>query len=97
MTTTETDTVLVQPPQPPTVITPPAPPSLGCDIMPQCFPEVAEPVLAKCDERRLSDEGKRARRQLVRLLVGGVDYDEYNAAMDALAEVELGCSKGSEG
>jgi hypothetical protein len=52
-------------------------------------------VLANCDESRLSDDGKRARRELVRFLDEGVDYDdheEYEAASDTLANVEAAYS-----
>jgi hypothetical protein len=75
------------------------PPSLGCDVVAQCAPQLAQDTLARCPARRLSARGREARKRLERLLarIAVVDlhneqaYAEYDALLDALAEVEQAC------
>ena len=75
------------------------PPSLGCDLLPQCAPQLAQDTLAGCPASRLSPRGRDARERLERLLqrIAVVDlhneqaYEEYEAMLAALDEVEHAC------
>ena len=75
------------------------PPSLGCDVVAQCSPQLAQDTLARCPASRLSPRGREARKRLERLLdrIAVVDlhneqaYEEYDALLAALAEVEQAC------
>jgi hypothetical protein len=75
------------------------PPSLGCDVVAQCSPQLARDTLARCPASRLSPRGREARERLERLLqrIAVVDlhneqaYEEYDALLAALAEVERAC------
>lgn len=60
------------------------PPSLGCDTLPNCFPELATEALANCDERRLSADGRRLRDKLRRLVDEGFDYSDHDATEAAI-------------
>src|SRR5262245_60001710 len=50
-------------------------PSLGCDVATLCLEASAKHVLARCDQHKLSRQGKHASRQLMRLIQGGIDVD----------------------
>ena len=70
------------------------PPSLGCDTLPNCFPELATEALANCDERRLSADGRSVRDKLRRLVDEGVDYSDHHAtqaAIDTMHAFEDAC------
>jgi hypothetical protein len=75
------------------------PPSLGCDVVAQCAPQLAQDTLARCPASRLSPRGREARTRLERLLqrIAVVDlhneqaYEEYDALLAALDEVEQAC------
>ena len=70
------------------------PPSLGCDTMPNCFPELATEALANCDQRRLSADGRRLRDELQQLVHDGIDYsnhDETEAAITTMLAFEEAC------
>lgn len=79
-----------------------APPTLGCDVVVVCVPEVAHDMLARCPERRLSPEGRHARKRLERGLheIESVDLhnkqaDEASAgAVLALDQLERACTRG---
>ena len=88
MTQTETETVRT------------GPPSLGCDVVPVCLPEIAHETLERCPASRLSAEGLHARRRLVKVLeqIESVDlhnkqaYEANDAAADALSKLEEACA-----
>lgn len=70
------------------------PPSLGCDTLPSCFPELATEALANCDERRLSADGRRLRDELRYLVNEGVNYSDHGeteAAITTLHAFEDAC------
>jgi hypothetical protein len=75
------------------------PSNLGCDVVAQCFPELARATLERCPPNRLDARGREARRRLERLLarIANVDlhneraYEASDAAMAALADLEEEC------
>ena len=77
-----------------------APPTLGCDVVVVCVPEVAHDMLARCPERRLSPEGRHARKRLERALHEIESVDLHNkqadeasaAAVLALDQLERACT-----
>jgi hypothetical protein len=75
------------------------PSNLGCDVVAQCFPELARATLERCPASRLDRRGREARRRLERLLarIAHVDlhnelaYEASDAARAALADLEQEC------
>jgi hypothetical protein len=76
------------------------PPNLGCDYMPDCFPQLAAAALERCPASRLNMRGRTARRRLVKHLerYQSVDlhssqaYETNGPADDALSDLEDACS-----
>jgi hypothetical protein len=54
------------------------PPSLGCDVVAQCSPQLARDTLARCPASRLSPRGREARERLERLLQRIAVVDLHN-------------------
>jgi hypothetical protein len=75
------------------------PSSVGCDVVAQCFPQLAQATLERCPRSRLSPRGREARRRLERLLARITDVDLHNeqayeatdAVLAALADLEQAC------
>ena len=75
------------------------PSNLGCDVVAQCFPELARATLERCPASRLDARGREARRRLERLLARIADVDLHNeqayeasdAVVQALDELERVC------
>ena len=73
--------------------------NLGCDVVEQCFPQLAQATLDRCPAGRLSPQGQEARRWLEGLLarITGVDlhneqaYEATDAVLAALADLERAC------
>jgi hypothetical protein len=65
-----------------------------------CVPEVAHEMLERCPASRLNDEGRHARKRLVKLLaqIEEVDlhnkqaYEASDAAMQALTQLQRACA-----
>lgn len=76
------------------------PANLGCDYMPDCFPQHAVEALERCPESRLDERGRTARSRLEKHLARyqNVDlhseqaYEANGAADDALSDLEDACS-----
>jgi hypothetical protein len=75
------------------------PPSMGCDYMPDCFPQLAAQALERCPPSRLDKRGRTARRRLVKHLerYQSVDlhssqaYETNGPADEALSDLEAAC------
>jgi hypothetical protein len=82
-----------------TAVTPP-PPSLGCDVVAVCLPEVAHELLERCPTSRLSSEGRHARKRLEKAIDQIEKVDLHNkladeasaAALDSLTRLERECA-----
>ena len=76
------------------------PPTLGCDVVVVCVPQVAHDVLARCPAKRLNADGRHARKRLENFLehIDDVDlhnrqaYEADDAAQYALTQLEAACS-----
>lgn len=72
--------------------------SLGCDVVSLCLPESIPEVLASCPARKLSREGKLARKKLAEVLprvrygqaAPGHEAD-HRAALDAYSVIAAEC------
>jgi hypothetical protein len=75
-------------------------PSLGCDVLPRCAPELAATMLEQCPESRLDAEGRRARERVQKLLARSQEIDLHNeqayeaqeALMDAIDALQAECA-----
>jgi hypothetical protein len=76
------------------------PPSLGCDVVDMCLPEVAHELLERCPSSRLSPQGRHARKRLEKVLDQIENVDLHNkqadeasdAALTALTVLERACA-----
>lgn len=74
--------------------------NVGCDVVAQCFPQLAQATLDRCPRSRLSPRGREARRRLERLLARITDVDLHNeqayeatdAVVAALRQLEQACA-----
>jgi hypothetical protein len=64
-------------------------PSLGCDVVAVCLPEVAHELLARCPASRLSPDGRHARKRLEKALDQVENADLHNKLADEASEAAL--------
>jgi hypothetical protein len=64
-------------------------PSLGCDVVAVCLPEVAHELLERCPASRLSPDGRHARRRLEKALDQVEKAALHNKLADEASEAAL--------
>jgi hypothetical protein len=78
----------------------PRSPTLACDVVAVCLPEIAHETLERCPANQLSRHGRLARRRLENALAHIEDVDLHNkladlapaTALAALTELEKACA-----